>query len=99
MEKCLTKKLLFTEVSGCLVEKPYCGYAHPFGFSFFCRHPDHTQFHAHVAGAMTREEEIERYATLKQQRRDEFVAGLDDESRRLFCERTDFHGQALADMG
>ncbi|MDD2853578.1 MAG: hypothetical protein PHY09_16960 [Desulfuromonadaceae bacterium] len=95
MEKCLTKKLLYTEVSACLVEHPECGFAHKFGFSMFCGHPDHTQFHAHVINGMTQKEVFERHAMLKQKRRDEFVAGLDEESRRFFCHKTDFHGQPL----
>lgn len=98
MKKCLTKQLLYKEVSGCLVEKPECGYAHKFGFSFVCLHPEHTKFHAHLIGEMTSEEIIERYDTLKQKRRNEFVAGLDEKSRNIFCLKTDFRGQPLAGM-
>jgi hypothetical protein len=96
MKKCLTKQLLFNEVSGCLVEHPDCGYAHKFGFSFVCRHPDHTRFYAHTAGAMTRDEVTERYDMLRQKRRDIFVGGLDEDSRRYFCESTDFRGRPMA---
>lgn len=74
MENCLTNPMLLKKVSGCLVEKPKCGFAHKFGFSFVCRHPEHAKFHAHKTGALTAEEALERYNTLRQKRRDEFVA-------------------------
>lgn len=96
MKNCLTKKILFKEVSGCLVENPECGFAIRFGFSFVCSHPEHAQFHAHVVGVMTKDEAAKRYATLKQKRRDEFVSRLDEESRKFFCHSTDFHGQPLS---
>jgi hypothetical protein len=92
---CHTKKLLFSEVSGCLVENPECGFAHKFGFSFVCRHPDHAKFQVHVSGVMTRTEANERYDVLRQKRRDEFLAGLDDYNRKNFSLKTDFHGQPL----
>lgn len=95
MKQCLTKQLLFGEVSGCLVENPDCGFAHKFGFSFVCRHPDHKRFHAHASGVMTRNEIRERYDTLRQKRRYEFVAGLDEGSRSLFCNQYDFNGQLI----
>ena len=95
MNRCLTKKLLFNEVSGCLIEKPECGLALKFGFSFVCRHHDHKKFHAHTSGVMTISEANERYETLRQKRRNNFVKNLDEESRRLFCDRFDFHNQPL----
>jgi hypothetical protein len=98
MKKCLTTKLVFKEASGCLVEKPECGFAHKFGFSFVCRHPDHTKYHAHVAGAMTGDEALEMYETLRQKRRNEYVASLDEGQRRYFCLESDFHGQTLTNM-
>lgn len=95
MKNCHTKKLLFREVSGCLVEDPDCGFAHKFGFSIECRHPEHAKFHVHVSGAMTRAEANERYETLKLKRRAEFLSGLDAGCRRIFCQKTDFYGQPL----
>lgn len=96
MKKCLTKQLLFNEVSACLVEKPECSHAQQFGFSLVCRHPEHSSFHAHVVGAMTQDEAIERYNALKEIRRNEFVAGLNEENRKYFCHKADFNGQPLA---
>lgn len=95
MNNCHTKKLLFSEVSGCLVENPDCGFAHKFGFSFVCRHPDHTKYHIHISGCMTRDEANQRYEALREKRRDEFVSGLDENCRRIFCLKTDFHDQPL----
>ena len=95
MNTCLTKELVFKEVSGCLVENPTCGFAQKFGFSFVCRHPDHVKFHAHTSGALTLREVIERYDVLKEKRRDEFIANLDEEKRRIFCFKTDFLGQPI----
>ena len=95
MKRCLTKELLSTEVSGCLLETPHCSHAHQFGFSIVCCHPDHSQFHAHAVGTMTTDEASARYAALKQKRRDEFVARLDEESRRYFCLQSDYHGKPL----
>lgn len=97
MKGCLTKKLVFREVSGCLVEKPECSYARKFGFSFVCLHPDHQKFHVHVSGVMSRIEANERYEELRVKRHDEFIAGLDEEGRRYFCHKTDFHGQPLSE--
>lgn len=85
MEKCLTKPLVFRKGSGCLVEKPECGFANKFGFSFVCRHADHAKFHAHVVGVLTENEASELYDMLRQKRRDAFVAGLDEVSRKFFC--------------
>lgn len=95
MDRCLTKKLLFREVSGCLVDKPECEFAHRFGFSFVCRHPDHAKFQALAAEVLTRNEIFEKYETLRLKRRDEFLAGLDEETRRYFSLKLDFHGQPL----
>jgi hypothetical protein len=95
MNNCLTKKLPFKEVSGCLVEKPECGFAHKFGFSLMCRHPDHTKFQAHDSDAMTINKVIERYDALRIKRRNEFIAGLDEESRKFFCLKLDFNDRPL----
>ena len=95
MNRCITKRLIFREVSGCLIEKPECVFALKFGFSFVCRHQDHTKFHAHTCGVMTRSEANERYEMLRLKRRNEFVTNLDDESRRLFCDKFDFLNQPL----
>ncbi|MDD5284377.1 MAG: hypothetical protein PHD54_00845 [Desulfuromonadaceae bacterium] len=84
MKECLTKQLLFREISGCLVEKPECGYAHKFGFSFECHHPDHTKFHVHAGCAEAKDGIDELYDTLKRKRRDEFIATLDETSKRYF---------------
>ncbi len=96
MKKCLTKKLLFSEVSGCLIEKPECSHANKFGFSFICSHPDHAKYHAHVTGALTESEAFELYATLKLKRRDEFISSLSETGKRYFCSETDFFGSPLS---
>lgn len=96
MKNCHTKKLLFREVSGCLVEEPECRFAHKFGFSFVCHHPDHTKFHVHVTGVMSKDEASRLYEELRLKRRNEFVAGLDEECRSIFYLKTDFHGQPLS---
>jgi len=98
MKKCLTKKLLFSEVSGCLAEKPECGHAKQFGFSFVCSHPDHAKFHAHVAGALTDGEVYELYEMLKLKRRNEYIASLNETSKRYFCYETDFFGRPMTGM-
>lgn len=94
MKTCLTMKFL-SGASGCLIEKPQCGYAQQWGFSFICNHPDHAEYNAHVDGCLTRDEALQRYNSLKQKRRNEFIAGLDEESRSFFCHKTAFHGQTL----
>jgi hypothetical protein len=83
---CHTKKLLFSEVSGCLSEKPECGFAHKFGFSFVCCHPDHAKFQVHVSGLMSRSEANEKYEALRQKRRDEFMSGLSEQQRTFISE-------------
>jgi len=98
MQKCLTKPFGLKEVSGCLVEKPECGFAHKLGFSFICHHPDHTQFRARAVGVMTRNEENELYDRLKQKRRNAFVAGLDEDRRALFFLKADFLGRPMTGM-
>lgn len=95
MEKCLTKPLVFRKGSGCLVEKPECGFAHKFGFSYVCHHPEHTKFNVHASGATTKNELEKQYSMLRQKRRVEFVASLDETSREYFCLQTDFFGQPL----
>jgi hypothetical protein len=92
MKTCLTRKLLNSEVSGCLVEKPECGNAIPFGFSYLCGHPDHAKFRADISGSLTIDEINGLYDALRQKRRDEFMSNLDDPGRELFC-RTDFFGR------
>ncbi len=94
MKKGLTIQLV-TETSSCLHEASECDHAQQVGFSFICRHPDHTQFHAHLDGSLTRNEALQRYVTLKQNRRNAFVAGLNESCRRFFCHRTDFHCRPL----
>lgn len=98
MKKCLTKKLLFSEVSGCLVEKPECCYAHKIGFSIECRHPEHTKFHADTAGVMSQDEMRELYDALRRKRREEFVVNLDETGRSYFSFRNDFFGQQPSDL-
>lgn len=95
MKRCLTKQSIFKDVSGCLVENPECAFACKFGFSFMCAHPDHTKFHAHVTGDMTKDDARELYDILKRKRRDEFIASLDEESRSYFCQITDFFGTPM----
>jgi hypothetical protein len=74
MNTCFTRQLLNSEVSGCLVEKPECGYAYQLGFSYLCRHPQHIKFNALDAGVLTRGEIDELYDELRQKRGDEFLA-------------------------
>jgi len=95
MDKCLTIELSLLNISGCLVEKPECGYAHKLGFGMVCRHPDHTKFHAHVAATMTKDEACVLYDKLRRKRRDEFMASLDETSREFFSHQTGFFGQSL----
>lgn len=85
MEKCLTRQLLNSEVSGCLVKKPECGHAYRLGFSYLCRHPDHTRFNALAAGILSKTEMHELYDELRQRRRDEFLAHQDESVRSSFC--------------
>lgn len=92
MKNCITRQLLFSEVSGCLVENPECSYVYKLGFSFLCRHPDHATFHAHVTGSMSKDEAQLRYDSLRQKRRTEYIAQLDETGRRDFCLQTDFFG-------
>ena len=96
MKKCLTKKMLFREVSGCLVENPECCHAHKIGFSYECHHPEHTKFRADMVGAMTKKEVQELYSALKQKRREEFVESLDEADRNYFSCRNDLLGRPLA---
>lgn len=87
MKKCLTRQLLHAEVSGCLVEKPDCDYAYKLGFSFLCRHPDHSTFNAFAARILTKNEIDELYGELRQKRRDEFMVHQ-DETVRAFVSLT-----------
>ncbi len=98
MNKCLTKEYVSPEASGCLVETPNCNFAHKFGFSFLCRHPEHSKFHAHTAGALTKEDAFELYDTLRRKRREEFTANLDETSKKYFFHQTDFFGRPLDSM-
>lgn len=95
MNHCLTKTIAFPEVSGCLVEKPECGFAHKFGFSYVCSHPDHTKFRAHAIGTLTKDGVHELYDELRRRRRDEFTEQLDEASRNSFCHQNDFFGKPL----
>lgn len=83
MGQCLTRPTLFA-YSGCLVEKPECGYKSAVGFSYLCTHPDHKKFHGHVNGHYSEEELLNRYLRLKEARREEFLASLDDSGRTYF---------------
>jgi hypothetical protein len=93
MKICLTLKLLSSGVYGCLVESPECVHAHPLGFSFLCRHPDHAGFRADVLGVLTGNEMRELYDSLRQKRRSIFLANLDDAGESRFLQ-TDFFGQS-----
>ena len=86
MSRCLTIKLT-PEISGCLLENPACGHAQQLGFSFICCHPDHTKFHTNANGSLRSNEALQRYNMLKHQRRNDFIAELDEEKRRIFCLR------------
>jgi len=96
MKNCMTRQLLQSETSGCLVENPTCSHAHKFGFSIVCCHPDHTKFHAHVNGNLTKDVSFDRYNMLRQKRREEFTASLDENSRKYFNHQTDFFGLPLS---
>ncbi len=98
MSNCLTRQIALSNISGCLVEKPECEHAYKFGFSIVCRHPEHTKFHAHTAGELKKESALELYDELRRKRRSEFMANLDETSRRIFCHQTDFFGQPLTGM-
>lgn len=98
MNKCLTIQLTLLNVSGCLVEKPECDHAHRSGFGFICRHPEHSKFHAHATGELSKQDALERYDNLRRKRRDEFTASLDETSREFFCRQTDFFGQPLSNL-
>lgn len=98
MNECLTTQFALSEVSGCLVENPQCDYAHRFGFSFVCRHPDHASFRSLASGAMTKGDADTLYDTLRRNRRDEFTAKLDEIGRKAFCTQKDFHGQPLINI-
>ncbi len=44
--KCRTRRIGPTDLFDCLAEKQYlvCGYALPFGYGRFCRHPQRKEF-------------------------------------------------------
>ena len=96
MKNCITRQLLSAETSGCLVENPSCSYAYKFGFSIVCRHPDHMKFHAHVDEKLTKDAAFDRYNMLRNKRREEFTANLDESSRSYFNHQTDFFGLPLS---
>lgn len=98
MKSCLTRQMAFSSISGCLVEKPECGYAHKFGFSVVCRHPEHEQFHAHVTGVLSEDDARELYDALRRKRRDDFTANLDESGRKFFCRQIDFFGNSLTNI-
>lgn len=87
-----TTPFALSEVSGCLVENPECDFAIKFGFSIFCRHPEHASFHAHAAEAESTDKVHILYDTLRQKRRAEFTANLDENGRKAFCLQGDFYG-------
>jgi hypothetical protein len=84
METCLTKSLMYLEVSGCLLENPTCCYANKFGFSYLCRHPDHAKFNAVTIGTLSNKQSAELYNELRKKRREEFLADQDETVRNLF---------------
>jgi hypothetical protein len=92
MNTCLTRQLLNSEVSGCLVEKPECGYASQLGFSYLCRHPEHRKFNALEFGALTRDEINALYEELRQKRRDEFLLKQEEYVRIQFSHQSGFFG-------
>ena len=78
-----------------LVERPECSHAHKFGFSVVCRHSDSTKYDVHVTGILTKTEALERHDILRQKRRDELTASLEETNRKIFCLKTDFFGQPV----
>jgi hypothetical protein len=84
MRTCLTQLLLYSEVSGCLLENPSCGHADKFGFSYLCRHPDHAKFNAVASGVLSKNESEELYIKLRNKRREEFLADQNEAVRNLF---------------
>lgn len=98
MKECLTTLFALSEASGCLVDSPECDYAHKFGFSIVCFHPEHARFHELVADALTKGEVNELYDTPRSRRRDEFTATLGESDRTAFCLQTDFYDQPLINM-
>jgi len=95
MSECLTIQLALLNVFGCLVERPECPCAHKFGFSVVCRHSDNTKYDVHATGILTKNEALELYDILRQKRRDEFTASLEETNREMFCMKTDFFGQPV----
>lgn len=93
MKRCLTRQLLYAEVSGCLVEKPECGYAYKLGYSFLCRHPEHAAFNAFDTRILTKQEMDELYGELRQKRRDEFMVHQVEAVRKSLCIHTGFYNQ------
>lgn len=92
MEECLTKPMVLSDMSGCLVEHPACEYAEKMGFSYWCRHPEHTRFHGHATGRMSHKELVYQYEQLRQKRQHAFVISLDDELRRQLVLTSDTDG-------
>jgi hypothetical protein len=84
MKTCLTLPLICFKFSGCLVKNPGCIHADKIGFSYLCRHPDHSKFDAFTTGALSKKRANELYNDLRKQRRDEFLADQDETVRSLF---------------
>ena len=98
MDRCLTVQSMFSDDSGCLLERPDCNFASRFGFSYVCRHPDHAKFRVHTTGLLPKKEALKLYKRLRQKRRDAFAASLEMTNWRRSSIRTDYFGQLLAEQ-
>ena len=56
------------------------------------------KFHADVDGTLTKDAAFDRYNMLRQKRREEFTASLDENSRKYFNLQTDFFGLPLSNQ-
>lgn len=52
VSKCRTRKIDSTDLFDCLAENQYliCGYALPFGYGHFCKHPQRLEFAKRLSG-------------------------------------------------
>ena len=77
MKKCLTHSAV-AGGSVCLADRHDCVFAVRCGFSYWCTHEDHQRFHGVANGTHTREELLALAASLRRNRREEFMSNLDD---------------------
>lgn len=90
---CLTKPMYGGSV--CLVDDDSCPHAVRFGFSFRCTHPDKASFYGHTSGTYTLDELRALSRRLRDDRRMQFIEGLDDFGREFL--RIDMDGKYVSD--